>query len=215
MSKLVWDQIGEKLYETGCSKAVLYPVTNGKYPKGVAWNGLTGVDESPSGGEASKIYADDSIYGVLYSTEEYGATIKAYTYPEEFGECDGSADIAEGVSIGQQTRKAFGLVYVTRIGNDTDGTDFGYKIHCIYNCRVSPSSKSYATINDSPEAMELSWEMTTTPVNVTGHKATSTLVIDSTKIAKDKLELLEAALFGDTSTEASLPLPDEILELIS
>ena len=215
MSKLVWDQTGEKLFETGASSAVLYPIDNGTYPKGVAWNGFTGFEESPSGGEASKIYADDAVYGVLYSAEEFGGTIKAYTYPEEFEACDGSAELAAGVVIGQQDRKAFGLVYKTTIGNDTDGNEHGYKIHCIYNARVSPSSKSYATINDSPEAIEFSWEVTTTPVSVTDHKPTATLVIDSTKIAAEKLALVEAALFGDESGTANLPLPDELLKIIA
>ncbi len=216
MSKLVWDQVGERLFETGAFSAVLYPVSaEGTYPKGVAWNGFTGFEESPSGGEASKIYADNSVYGVLYSAEEFGGTIKAYMYPDEFAVCDGSADIAEGVTIGQQARKPFGFVYKSNIGCDVDNNDHGYKIHCIYNCRVSPSSKSYATINDSPEAMELSWEVTTTPVTLENGKTTATLVIDSTKLDKAKLAKVEAALFGSESAEAYLPLPDKLLELIA
>lgn len=215
MPKLTWDNIGEKLYETGTSNAVLYPVNEtGAYPKGIAWNGLTGVEENPSGGEATKIYADDIIYGVMYSKEEYGATIKAYTYPDEFAECDGSAELEAGITIGQQTRKGFGLVYKTKIGNDVKGEDYGYKLHVVYGCRVSPSSRSNQTINDSPSALEFSWEVTTTPVNVTGHAPTSTLVIDSTKVTPTALTKIEEALFGN-STEgvAHLPLPDELLAL--
>lgn len=216
MPKLTWDNIGEKLYETGTSNGVLYPVDDaGAYPKGVAWNGLTGVEENPSGGEATKIYADDIVYGVMYSREEYGATIKAYTYPDEFAECDGSVELAAGVVIGQQTRKSFGLAYKTKLANDVKGEDYGYKIHLVYGCRVSPSSRSNQTINDSPSALELSWEVTTSPVNVTGHDATSTLVIDSTKVEAAKLTKLEEVLFGSETASARLPLPDEILELIA
>lgn len=215
MPKLTWDNIGEKLYETGTSNGVLYPVDEtGAYPKGVAWNGLTGVEENPSGGEATKIYADDTIYGVMYSREEYGATIKAYTYPDEFGECDGSAELEEGIAIGQQTRKGFGLAYKTRIGNDVKAEDYGYKIHLVYGCRVSPSSRSNQTINDSPSALELSWEVTTSPVNVTGHEPTSTLVIDSTKVSATALAKIEEVLFGSETGVAHLPLPDELVALI-
>ena len=215
MPKLTWDNIGEKLYETGTSNGVLYPVDDtGAYPKGVAWNGLTGVEENPSGGEATKIYADDIIYGVMYSKEEYGATIKAYTYPDEFAECDGSAELQEGITIGQQTRKGFGLVYKTKIGNDVKANNYGYKIHVVYGCHVSPSSRSNQTINDSPSALELSWEVTTTPVNVAGHDPTSTLVIDSTKVTPTALTKIEDALFGSaTDGVAHLPLPDELLAL--
>ena len=216
MPKLTWDNIGEKLYETGTFNGVLYPVDDsGAYPKGAAWNGLTGVEENPSGGEATKIYADDIVYGVMYSREEYGATIKRYTYPDEFEECDGSVELADGIAIGQQTRKSFGLAYKTKIGNDVKGENYGYKIHLVYGCRVSPSSRSNQTINDSPSALELSWEVTTSPVNVTGHDATSTLVIDSTKVEAAKLTKLEEVLFGSESAVAHLPLPDEILKLIA
>lgn len=218
MSKLVWDNTGDRLYETGVKKGVLYPVSsNGTYPKGVAWNGLTAVTESPSGAEATALYADDMKYLNLYSAEEFGATVEAYTYPEEFGECDGSAEIANGVQIGQQTRKAFGMCYRTTIGNDTEGDAHGYKLHIIYGAMASPSEKAYATINDSPEAITFSWELTTTPVNVTGKKPTASLTIDSTKADPTKLAALEAILYGSdggSGTDARLPLPDEIAELM-
>ena len=224
MSKLVWDNTGDRLYETGVKNGVLYPVSSeGKYPKGVAWNGLTAVTESPSGAEATALYADDMKYLNLYSAEEFGATVEAYTYPEEFGECDGSATIAKGVQIGQQTRKAFGMCYRTVIGNDTEGEAHGYKLHIIYGAMASPSEKAYATINDSPEAITFSWELTTTPVNVTGNKPTASLVIDSTKADPTKLAALETILYGKDPTttggndgaEPRLPLPDEIKELMT
>ena len=222
MSKLVWDNTGDRLYETGVKQGVLYPVsTTGTYPKGVAWNGLTAVTESPSGAEATALYADDMKYLNLYSAEEFGATVEAYTYPEEFAECDGSAEIAKGVKIGQQTRKAFGMCYRTTIGNDTEGEGHGYKLHIIYGAMASPSEKAYATINDSPEAITFSWEITTTPVNVTGKKPTASIVIDSTKADPTKLAALEAILYGsDTavsggSADARLPLPDEIATLMA
>lgn len=219
MSKLVWDNTGDRLYETGVKKGVLYPVSSsGTYPKGVAWNGLTAVTESPSGAEATALYADDMKYLNLYSAEEFGATVEAYTYPEEFGECDGSAEIATGVQIGQQTRKAFGMCYRTTIGNDTEGDAHGYKLHIIYGAMASPSEKAYATINDSPEAITFSWELTTTPVNVTGKKPTASLTIDSTKADPTKLAALEAILYGSdggSGTDARLPLPDEIAELMA
>ena len=180
MSRLVWDKTGERLYETGVKNGVLYIPASGVYSKGVAWNGLTAVTESPSGAEATALYADDIKYLSIISTEEFGATIEAYTYPDEFAECDGSADIADGVTIGQQTRKTFGLCYKTTIGNDVDGNGYGYKLHIIYGALASPSEKAYATINDSPEAITFSWEITTAPVNVTGAKPTASLVIDST-----------------------------------
>lgn len=218
MSKLVWDNTGDRLYETGVKQGVLYPVSsNGTYPKGVAWNGLTAVTESPSGAEATALYADDMKYLNLYSAEEFGATVEAYTYPEEFGECDGSAEIANGVQIGQQTRKAFGMCYRTTIGNDTEGDAHGYKLHIIYGAMASPSEKAYATINDSPEAITFSWELTTTPVNVTGKKPTASLTIDSTKADPTKLAALEAILYGSdggSGADARLPLPDEIAELM-
>lgn len=219
MSKLVWDQTGERYYETGVKMGVLYPQSaSGTYPKGVAWNGLTAVTESPSGAEATPLYADDTKYLNLYSAEEFGATIEAYTYPDEFAECDGSAEIAAGVTIGQQNRKAFGLCYRTTIGNDTDGNDHGYKIHIIYGAMASPSEKAYATINDSPEAITFSWEVTTTPVSVSGFKPTASVTIDSTKVEEAKLKQLEAVLYGDNGSsstgDARLPLPDEIVTLI-
>lgn len=223
MSKIVWDSTGERLYETGVKNGVLYPQSNGTYPKGVAWNGLTAVTESPSGAEATALYADDMKYLNLYSAEEFGATVEAYTYPEEFGECDGSATIANGVQIGQQSRKAFGMCYRTVIGNDTDGEAHGYKLHIIYGAMASPSEKAYATINDSPEAITFSWELTTTPVNVTGKKPTASIVIDSTKADPTKLAALEVILYGKDPTtsggndgeEPRLPLPDEIATLMA
>ena len=212
---LTWDETGKRLYETGVRKGVLYPQdSSGTYSKGVAWNGLTAVTESPSGAEATALYADDIKYLSLTSAEEFGATIEAYTYPDEFAVCDGSAELATGVSIGQQKRKAFGLCYRTIIGNDVDGDDHGYKIHIIYGALAAPSEKGYATVNDSPEAITFSWEITTTPVNVTGFKPTAYLVIDSTKIDAEKLTALEAILYGSESDEARLPLPDEIAELV-
>ena len=216
MSKLVWDNTGERLYETGVKKGVLYVQDDkGAYPKGVVWNGLTAVTESPSGAEATPLYADDIKYLNLMSTEEFGATIEAYTYPKEFEACDGSASLVEGVSIGQQKRNTFGLSYVTTLGNDVSGNDYGYKIHIIYGALASPSEKAYATINDSPEAITFSWEVTTTPVNVTGFKPTASIVIDSTKVDKDKLAALEKMLYGDENAEASLPLPDAIKDLMA
>ena len=213
MTKLVWDKSGERFYETGVNKGVLYPLTAGAYTKGVAWNGLTAVTESPSGAEATPLYADNIKYLNLMSAEEFGATIEAYTYPDEFAECNGEAEIATGVSIGQQTRKTFGMAYQTKIGNDVDA-DLGYKIHIIYGALAAPSEKAYATVNDSPEAITFSWEVTTTPVEVAGMKPTAYVVIDSTKADKSKLEALEAILYGSESEEARLPLPDEITQLM-
>ena len=223
MSKIVWDKTGERLYETGVKNGVLYLQTDGVYNNGVAWNGLTAVTESPSGAEATALYADDMKYLNLYSAEEFGATIEAYTYPDEFAECDGSKELVDGVVIGQQTRKAFGLCYRTVIGNDTDGEAHGYKLHIIYGAMASPSEKAYATINDSPEAITFSWEVTTTPVNVTGAKPTASVVIDSTKADPTKLEALETILYGKdpTTPEGSdgvnprLPLPDELKTLMT
>lgn len=215
MSKLVWDQAGERLYETGVKQGVLYVQEAGAYPKGVAWNGLTAVTESPSGAEATALYADDIKYLNLMSNEEFGATIEAYMYPEEFAVCDGSVALAEGVYIGQQARKAFGLCYKTTLGNDEDGNDHGYKLHLIYGALAAPSEKAYATINDSPEAITFSWEVSTTPVNVTGAKPTACVTIDSTKCDADKLAALEAILYGSESEEARLPLPDEIKTLMT
>lgn len=216
MAKLIWDQVGERLYETGVKKGVLYVQdASGLYPAGVAWNGLTAVTESPSGAEATALYADDTKYLNLISEEQFGATVEAYTYPDEFAACDGSADLAEGVSIGQQNRSAFGLAYQTTLGNDTAGTAHGYKLHLIYGAMAAPSEKAYAAINDSPEAITFSWTVTTTPVAVTGHKPTACLTIDSTKVDATKLAALEKVLFGDTAGSARLPLPDEIATMFA
>ncbi len=216
MSKIVWDKTGERFYETGVKKGVLYPQgPGGTYPKGVAWNGLTAVTESPSGAEATPLYADDIKYLNLISAEEFGATIEAYTYPDEFAQCDGSAEIATGVMIGQQSRKPFGLSYVTTLGNDVDGNDYGYKLHIIYGALAAPSEKGYATINDSPEAITFSWEITTTPVNVTGYKPTACITIDSTKADPTKLAALEEILYGTDGVDPRLPLPDEIITLMT
>lgn len=215
MSKLVWDKTGERLYETGVDHGVLYPIqTGGVYSKGVAWNGLSAVTESPSGAEASPFYADNIKYLNLMSAEEFGATIEAYMYPDEFAECDGSAEIATGVSIGQQARKVFGLSYRTLLGNDVDSNDYGYKLHLIYGALAAPSEKGYSTINDSPEPITLSWEITTTPINVAGFKPTACVTIDSTKVDKTKLTALEAILYGSDSEEARLPLPDELITIL-
>lgn len=213
---LVWDKTGDRYYETGVKNCALYPQdTSGTYPKGVAWNGITAFTESPSGAEQTPLYADDIKYLNLMSAEEFGGTIEAYTYPEEFAECDGSAELVKGAYIGQQSRKTFGLVYKTTLGNDVDGNDKGYKLHLVYGCQASPSEKEYATINDSPEAITFSWEVTTTPVNVTNHKPTATVTIDSTKADPTKLKALETILFGSESADARLPLPDEIATLLA
>ena len=216
MSKIVWDQTGERLYETGVKRGVLYVQdSGGTYPKGVAWNGLTAVTESPSGAEATPLYADDIKYLNLISTEELGGTIEAYTYPDEFAECDGSASIATGVYIGQQSRKTFGMCYTTTVGNDVDSNAHGYKLHLIYGALASPSEKAYSTINDSPEAITFSWEFSTTPVNVTGFKPTANIVIDSTKATPEKLAALEKILYGDTEVEPRLPLPNEVAQVMA
>lgn len=216
MPKIVWDNTGERLYETGVRNGVLYPIqTDGTYSKGVAWNGLISVTESPSGAEATPLYADDIKYLNLISAEEYGSTIEAYTYPDEFAECDGSASIATGVNIGQQPRKTFGMCYRTVVGNDVENDNYGYKLHLVYGALAAPSEKAFSTINDSPEAITFSWEVSTTPVNVTGFKPTASLTIDSTKVDADKLASLEAILYGSESEEARLPLPDEIATLMS
>lgn len=215
MAKLVWDKTGEKTYETGVSQGVLYPqASEGTYPKGVAWNGLTIVTESPSGAEASPLFADNIKYLNLMSAEEFGATIEAYVYPEEFGECDGSAEIAPGVTIGQQSRKPFGVSYKTTLGNDTEGDKHGYKIHIIYGAMAAPSEKGYETVNDSPTAVNFSWELTTTPVVVDGYDPTATVVVNSTKTDAAKMKALEDILYGSTETEPRLPLPDEIADIV-
>lgn len=219
MPKLVWDKTGEHFYETGTDRGVLYQYDAATgFGNGVAWNGLTAVTESPSGAEASPLYADNIKYLNLISAEEFGATIEAYTYPDEFAQNNGEAEIADGVIIGQQNRKLFGFCYRTLIGNDTDGTDKGYKLHIVYNCTASPSEKAYASVNDSPEAITFSWEITTTPVNVTGGKPTANVTIDSTKVDAEKLAELEKILYGttgegDDDKVARLPLPDEIAEI--
>ena len=218
MAKIVWDKTGEHFYETGVKNGVLYVQEGSAYPKGVAWNGLTAVTESPSGAEATPLYADDIKYLNLISTEEFGATIEAYTYPDKFAACDGSATLVDGVMIGQQARKTFGLCYRTTIGNDTNGNDYGYKLHIIYGALAAPSEKAYATINDSPEAITFSWEVTTTPVNVTGAKPTASITIDSTKADRTKLAALEDILYGkdgEPGNEPRLPLPDEIKALMT
>lgn len=215
MSKIVWDKTGERFYETGVDHGVLYPIQpDGKFNLGVPWNGLTAITESPSGAEASPIYADNIKYLNLMSAEEFNATIEAYTYPEEFGECNGEANIASGVTVGQQTRKLFGLSYRTKLGNDTEGTDYGYKLHLVYNALAGVSDKGYTTINDSPEAMTLSWEISTTPVEVPGLKPTACVTIDSTKADPEKLAQLEAILYGTEDEEARLPLPEEVMSIM-
>lgn len=220
MSKIVWDKTGERLYETGVDRGVLYVQSNGTYSKGVAWNGLTAVTESPSGAEATPLYADNIKYLNLMSAEEFGCTIEAYTYPEEFAECDGSAELAAGVTIGQQARKPFGLSYRTKIGNDAAGNEFGYKLHLIYGCLAAPSEKAYTSINDSPEATTFSWEVSTTPVSVDDHSPTASITIDSTKVEPTKLAALEEILYGKdgnsgVGTEPRLPLPSEIATLFT
>lgn len=214
MSKLLWDQISERRYETGIEQVALYPQAAGAYPKGVAWNGITALNLTPSGAEPSALYANNKKYLTLMSVEELGGTIEAYMYPDEWAECDGSATAAPGVFIGQQARKAFGLVGKTLIGNDTDGTKFGYKLHIVYGGLASPSEQSNSTVNDSPEAKTMSWEFSTTPVAVTGYESTSYICIDSTAVDAEKLKALEAILYGSEDQEARLPLPDEVLEIV-
>lgn len=215
MSKITWDGTGDRLYETGVKNVVLYPLgASGAYDKGVAWNGVTAITESPSGAEATPLYADDIKYLELRSVEEFGASIEAYTYPDEFAACDGSASLMEGVKIGQQPRQTFGLCYRTTLGNDVKGEEYGYKLHLIYGAKAAPSEKAFATINDSPEAITFSWEVTTTPVAVANHKPTSYLELDSTKLTEAQMQAVETLLYGAESAEATLPLPDAILAAI-
>lgn len=216
MAPLTWDQVGQRLYETGVDRGVLYiPNESGVYDDGYAWNGLTTVTESPSGAEPTAQYADNIKYLNLISTEEFGGTIEAFTYPDEFAQCDGSAEPAAGVMVGQQGRKSFGLAYRTRVGNDIDGTDHGYKLHLLYGAQAAPSEKAYATINDSPEAISFSWEITTTPVSVTGLKPTALLTIDSTKVTSGDLSDLEDILYGTEGVDPRLPLPDEVIAIFT
>lgn len=214
MSKLVWDQTTERLYETGVEQVALYKQVAGEYPTGVAWNGITALNLTPSGAEPTALYANDRKYLTLMSVEELGGTIEAYTYPEEWEECDGSAEAAPGVYIGQQTRATFGLAVKTLVGNDTEGTKHGYKLHLVYGCLASPAEESHTTVNDSPEAVTFSWEFSTTPVDVPGFAATSYLCIDSTKVDAEKLAALEAKLYGSESESAMLPLPAEVLTMV-
>ena len=214
MSKMVWDQISEKVYETGIEQVALFPLTEGAYSKGVPWNGVTALNLTPSGAEPTPLYANNRKYVTLMSVEELGGTIEAYTYPDEWAECDGSVAAVAGVYVGQQPRKVFGLVGKTLIGNDTVGTKFGYMLHLIYGGLASPSEQSNATINDSPEAKTMSWEFSTTPVSVAGYEPTSYIRIDSTKVDADKLAALEKVLYGDADVEPRLPLPDEVLTII-
>ena len=216
MAKIVWDATGDRLYEVGVRNGVLYPIQEGgAYSLGVPWNGLTAVTESPSGAEPTPLYADDIKYLNLMSAEEFGATIEAYTYPKEFEACDGSAELVDGATIGQQARTTFGLCYRTVLGNDVKNDNYGYKLHLIYGCLASPSEKGYSTINDSPEAITFSWEVKSTPVNVTGFQPTSVVIVDSTKVSANGLKALEDALYGTEEKEARLPLPDEVKTLLS
>ena len=216
MAELKWDNPGERYYETGVKNCVLYVQdAEGNYPKGVAWNGITAITESPSGAESEPLYADDTKYLNLISNEEFGATIEAYTYPDEFAECDGTAELAEGIKLGQQPRKQFGLCYLTTLGNDLKKNDYGYKLHLVYGCTAAPSEKGYATINDSPEAITFSWEVSTTPVEVPGFKPTAHIEIDSTKVNPEDLAKIKAKLWGSATEEATLPLPNEIKTLIT
>lgn len=216
MAALVWDQTGERMYETGIDHGVLYiPNGSGVYNTGFAWNGLTAVTESPSGAEASPQYADNIKYLNLVSAEEFGATIEAFTYPDEFGQCDGTAEPKPGILVGQQARKTFGLSYRTKVGNDVDGVEHGYKLHLIYGCLAAPSEKAYSTINDSPEAITFSWEVSTTPVLVTGMNPTSVMTIDSRTADPTDLAALEIILYGDVATEPRLPLPNEVVTLFT
>ena len=215
MAKLVWDETGNRLYETGVSHGVVYPQVSGAYPKGAAWSGLTAVNEAPEGAEPNAMYADNIKYLNILSAEDFKATIEAYTYPDEFKECIGEKEMIEGVSVGQQVHKPFGFSYQTLVGNDTENTAHGYKIHLVYGCLAAPSSVDRQSVNDSPEAATFSWEVSTTPVSVTGFEPTATLVLDSTKLGAKKMAAIEKVLYGDTSTEAKLPLPDEVKSILT
>ena len=216
MSKLVWDAVSEHLYETGVDHGVLYKLDENKaYTKAYAWNGLTGITESPSGADETKLWADNIKYLSLRAAEEFGGTIEAYTYPDEFAECDGSAAISDGVYIGQQNRQVFGMCYRTILGNDTEMNDHGYKLHLVYGCTCNPSERAYSTVNDSPEAITFSWEFSTTPVSVTGHKPTACVTIDSTKVTASHLKDLEDVLYGTESDDGRLPLPDEVVTILT
>lgn len=214
MSRILWDQTSEKLYETGVDRGVVYPQVDGAYPKGYGWNGLTAFNETPSGAEPTALYADNVKYLNLMSNEDYGFTMEAYTYPPEFAECDGSKAAVEGVYLGQQTRKAFGFSCRTLLGNDTEHNDHGYKLHLVYGALAAPSEKSYATVNDSPEAITFSWDCTTTPVEVPGFKPTASITIDSTKCDAEKLKALEDVLYGSDDAEPTLPMPSEVLTML-
>ena len=215
MSALIWDATGEKFYETGTDRGVVYPQSDsGTYPNGYAWNGLTAVNEAPSGAESNDLWADNQKYLSLISAEDFGYTIEAYYYPPEFEACDGTAEPTPGVKIGQQVRKPFGFCYRTRLGNDIKGDDYGYKLHLIYNSKASPSDQSYSTVNDSPEAISFSWECTTTPVNVTGYKPTAKVVVDSTRVDAAALKRLEEALYGTAGTDPYLPTPDQVIAML-
>lgn len=211
--KITWDNVGERFFEAGVEKGVLYPFTDNQYKDGVPWNGLTAVTESPSGAEPTALWADDIKYLNLMSNEDYNATIEAYTYPKQFEECDGSKEIAPGVVIGQQKRKTFGFSYVTKVGNDVDGVDHGYKLHLVYGCLASPSEKGHSSVNESPEAMTLSWSVSTTPVTVPGFKPTATVTINSCTVNADELAALEAILYGSEEAEPRLPLPEELITI--
>lgn len=222
MARVEWDKIGERFYETGVDHGVLYPQSGGAYKNGVPWNGLTNISENPSGAEDNALWADNMKYLNLKSAEEFGLTLECYTYPDEWAACNGESELLEGVTLGQQRRNTFGLSYRTKIGNDTDGEDHGYKIHMVYGCSASPSEKSYATVNDSPEAITFSYEITTTPVNVSGvdstgkaFKPVSLITVDSTRIGEEKLKILEDILYGSEDGEARLPLPDELRTLLA
>lgn len=213
--RIEWDERGKHYFEAGVDQGVLYPCTEtGDYAEGVAWNGLTAVNESPTGAEPTPLYADNIKYLNLQSVEELEGTIEAYTYPDEFNPCQGVAELDEGVTIGQQTHRPFGLCYRTKIGNDTEGTDHGYKLHLLYGCQAQPTEQGHETINDTPDAVTFSWSFTTTPVPVADHKPSASLVIDSTKVAKEKMAKLEAALYGSESAGAKLLLPSEVLDIL-